>query len=289
MHLPPRLRPVGIFDSGVGGLTILQAVRRALPEEDLIFIADQSHVPYGVRPLEEVRSFSVAVLRCLLERSCKLVVVACNTASAAALKHLRTVFPELPIVGMEPAVKPAAETTQSGVVGVLATPATFQGELYASVVEHFASGVKIMQDTCPGLVMQIEAGNLDGAETRTILERALAPMLKAGIDTVVMGCTHYPFVTPLVQEIAGPGVRVIDPSAAVARQTSRLLEAHNLCNDGSSGRQAATIYLTTGAADALRRTLQALPLSPELKDAPIQTLAWRQLPDMAWELHVKPA
>ncbi len=288
MHLPLRQRPVGIFDSGVGGLTILQAVRRQLSGEDLIYIGDQAHIPYGPRPLEEVRSFSVAILRHLLARQCKLVIVACNAASAAALKYLRQVFPELPIVGMEPAVKPAAETTRSGVVGVLATPATFQGELYASVVERFANGVTLMQDTCLGLVMQIEAGNLRGPETRAILEKALRPMLAAGIDTVVLGCTHYPFVAPLIQEIAGPGVRVIDPAPAVARQAQRLLESRALNYDGPA-RSPSITFLTTGDGDTLRRTLQILPLSLELQQAPIQTLAWYQLPNVAWELHVLPA
>ena len=155
-------------------------------------------------------------------------MVACNTASAAALQHLRQVFPEVPFVGMEPAVKPAAEQTRTGVVGVLATPATFQGALYASVVERFANGVTLLQSTCPGLVGQIEAGDLDGPVTRGILEEALGPMLAKGIDTVVLGCTHYPFVIPLIEEIAGPGVRVIDPAPAVARQVARLLDEHGL-------------------------------------------------------------
>jgi len=139
--------------------------------------------------------------------------------------HLRQTFPTTRFVGMEPAVKPAAESTHTGVVGVLATPATFQGALYASVVERFASGVTILQDTCPGLVQQIERGELDTPATRKIVETALRPMLDRGIDTVVLGCTHYPFVIPLIQEIAGPGVRVIDPAPAVARQIARLLDA----------------------------------------------------------------
>jgi glutamate racemase len=134
---------------------------------------------------------------------------------------------------MEPAIKPAAETTRSGVVGVLATPATFQGSLYASVVERFAQGVTILQDTCPGLVAEIERGCLSGLETHAILEHALLPMLAQGIDTVVMGCTHYPFVIPLIAEIAGPGVRVIDPAPAVARQTGRLLAQHGWLAKGS--------------------------------------------------------
>jgi glutamate racemase len=175
--------------------------------------------------LAEVREFSEAITRFLLDLDAKLIVVACNTASAAALHFLRIKFPKIDFVGMEPAVKPAAEITRTGVVGVLATPATFQGALYASVVERFAGNVTLLQDTCTGLVQQIELGLLDGKETRVILESALNPMLKKGIDTVVLGCTHYPFVIPLIQEIVGPGVRVIDPAPAVARQVARLLDA----------------------------------------------------------------
>jgi glutamate racemase len=220
---PPA--PIGVFDSGVGGLSVLRAIRQQLPALPVIFLADQAHVPYGPRSLEQVRFFSEAISRYLLSRGCRLIAVACNAASAAALHHLRHKFPGTPFVGMEPAVKPAAETTRTGVVGVLATPATFQGALYASVVERFANGVTLLQHTCPGLVAQIEAGQLDTPRTRRILEDALKPMLAQGIDTVVLGCTHYPFVIPLIQEITGPGVRVIDPAPAVARQVSRLLES----------------------------------------------------------------
>jgi glutamate racemase len=220
--------PIGIFDSGVGGLSVLRAIRQLLPAEPVIFLADQAHVPYGSRSLKEVCDFSEAIARYLLSRGAKLIVVACNTASAAALQHLRQVFSETPFVGMEPAVKPAAEGTQSGVVGVLATPATFQGALYASVVERFANGVTLLQHTCPGLVAQIEDGELETPKTRAILEEALLPMLEEGIDTVVLGCTHYPFVIPLIEAIVGPGVRVIDPAPAVARQVGRLLEAYGL-------------------------------------------------------------
>lgn len=214
---------VGVFDSGVGGLSVLRAIRSLLPAQPLLYFGDQAHVPYGPRSLEEVRAFSEEITRFLLRRGAKLIVVACNTASAAALQHLRQTFPDLPFVGMEPAVKPAAEGSRTHRVGVLATPATFQGALYASVVERFASGTTLFQDTCPGLVQEVEAGRLDGPETRRILENALRPMLENHIDTVVLGCTHYPFVIPLIQQIAGPGVQVIDPAPAIARQTQRLL------------------------------------------------------------------
>lgn len=249
-------RPIGIFDSGVGGLSVLRAIREQHPDEDLIYIADQAHVPYGPRPKEEVRGFGMAIVRFLLERKVKLVVVACNTASAAALKALRACFPALPFVGIEPAVKPAAEETQSGVVGVLATPATFQGELYESTVERFAQGVTILQDTCPGLVNQIEKGHIRGEKTREILEKALRPMLGQGVDEVVMGCTHYPFVIPLIEEIVGPEVEVIDPAPAVARQVGRLLDHHHLRNKPDhSGRIQ---FMTSGDPEAFVKSLQIL-------------------------------
>jgi glutamate racemase len=217
--------PIGVFDSGVGGLSVLRTIRSQFPAYPILYFADQAHVPYGPRSLEEVRTFSSEITRFLLEKGAQLIVVACNTASAAALHELRQRFSGVPFVGMEPAVKPAAEGTHSRVVGVLATPATFQSNLYSSVVERFAREVEILQDPCPGLVQQIEGGDLNGPKTRQILEDALHPMLEAGADTIVMGCTHYPFVIPLIQEIAGPGVRVIDPAPAVARQAGRLLAA----------------------------------------------------------------
>jgi glutamate racemase len=220
--------PIGIFDSGVGGLSVLRAISTQMPEESVIYFGDQGHIPYGPRPMEQIRDFSEAITNFLLGQGAKIIVVACNTASAAALKYLRGKFPGVPFVGMEPAVKPAAEHTQTGKVGVLATPATFQGELYASVVERFANGVELFQNTCSGLVQEIEQGNLKGDETRRILEEALQPMLEKNIDTVVLGCTHYPFVIPLVQEIVGENVRVIDPAPAVARQVRRVLEVKGL-------------------------------------------------------------
>ena len=249
-------QPIGVFDSGVGGLSVLRAMRELMPEEPVIYFGDQGHVPYGPRPLGQVRDFSETITRFLLELDAKLIVVACNTASAAALHYLRDKFPHVSFVGMEPAVKPAAEYTQSGTVGVLATPATFQGTLYASVVERFANGVRVLQDTCPGLVGQIERGNLDGEETRTILENALRPMLDRGIDTVVLGCTHYPFVIPLIEQIVGENVRVIDPAPSVTKQAKRMLEAHGMKRP--SGTKGAIHFYTSGDVRSLASLLPFL-------------------------------
>lgn len=258
---------IGVFDSGVGGLSVLRAIQHVLPQEKLLYLADQARVPYGSRTLDEVRQFSESITRYLLSQGASLIVVACNTASAAALHALRQSFPGIPFVGMEPAVKPAAEQTQTGVVGVLATPATFQGALYSSVVERFASNVIILQHTCPGLVAQIEAGDLDSPATRQILEDALSPMLAQGIDTVVLGCTHYPFVIPLIQSIVGPAVRVIDPAPAVARQVKRVLEANLrvlVSSDLVSADSNDLRYLTTGDPLAFKQLLHKLsfPVQP---------------------------
>lgn len=227
-----------------------------MPEESVIYFGDQGHIPYGPRPMEQIRNFSEAITNFLLARGAKIIVVACNTASAAALKYLRGNFPDVQFVGMEPAVKPAAETTQTGRVGVLATPATFQGALYASVVERFANGVELFQNTCNGLVQQIERGDLNGEETRKILENALQPMLAKNIDTVVLGCTHYPFVIPLIQEIVGENVRVIDSAPAVARQVKRLLEAGGMRNDPSA--RGGVRFFTSGDPKALKSLLPVL-------------------------------
>lgn len=248
--------PIGVFDSGVGGLSVLRAIRRVLPGESAIYFGDQIHIPYGPRPMEQIRRFSETITNFLLHQQAKIIVVACNTASAAALKDLRAIFSEVQFVGMEPAVKPAAERTQTGRVGVLATPATFQGALYASVVERFANGVELFQNTCPGLVQQVEMGNLEGDETRQILEGALYPMLGKNIDTVVLGCTHYPFVIPMIEQIVGEGVRVIDPAPAVAKQIQRLLEAGGLANPASAG--GVLKLFTSGDIKSLQPLLPVL-------------------------------
>jgi len=248
--------PIGIFDSGIGGLSVLRAIRAQMPLENILYFGDQGHIPYGPRPMEQIRDFSEAITNFLLERDAKIIVVACNTASTAALKYLRENFPNVQFVGMEPAVKPAAEITQTGKVGVLATPATFQGALYASVVERFANGVELFQNTCNGLVQQIEQGNLQGSETHAILENALLPMLEKNIDTVVLGCTHYPFVIPLIQGIVGDKVRVIDPAPSVAKQAQRLLEAGGIMN-ASSARGGIKLF-TSGDTSVLKSQLPLL-------------------------------
>ncbi len=213
---------IGLFDSGVGGLSVARELLAQLPAHPLVYVADQIHAPYGERSLAEIQRLSLAIARFLMGQGAGVIVVACNTASAAALHELRRSFPGVPFVGMEPAVKPAAERTRRRQVGVIATPATFQGQLFASVVDRFAAGVTVHTQICPALVPLVEAGAVDTAEARDRLEEYLRPLLAAGIDELVLGCTHYPFLRPIIDDIVGPGVEVIDPAPAVARQAGRV-------------------------------------------------------------------
>lgn len=247
--------PIGAFDSGVGGLSVLRSIRAQLPGEDIIYVADQANVPYGPRGLVEVRRLSEGIVRFLMAQGAKLIVIPCHTASAAALHSLRDQYSGFPFVGMEPAVKPAVEQSKSGVVGVLATPTTFEGELYASVVERFGQGTTLLQSTCPGLVAEIEAGRANGPEAKRILREALEPMIAKGLDTVVLGCTHYPFSFDSIREIVGEDVRLIDPAPAIARRIEGLLGELNALNPGQAG---STRYLTSGDPQAMKARVAEL-------------------------------
>jgi glutamate racemase len=242
--------PIGIFDSGIGGVSVLRAIRELLPKEDLVYFGDSANLPYGEKTLDEIRRLSEKVTDFLLAQNSKLIVIACHTASAAALRHLRNIHPEVNFIGMEPAVKPAAEQTQSGVVGVIATTATFQGELFASVVERFAKNVTVLNQPCPGLVQQVEAGKQNDPETEKMLRGWLEPMIEKNIDTLVLACTHYPFVLPLLKKILGEKVNIIDPAPAIARHVKRILEEKELLN-AAGGK---TEYYTSGSAEEFANT-----------------------------------
>jgi len=229
----PDRRPIALMDSGVGGLSTLGEIRQLLPAEDILYFADQGHVPYGPRPLAEIQGFVRGISRFFLEREAKAIVIACNAASAGGLKHVREAFPEIPFVGMEPAVKPAAENTRAGVIGVITTKATYQGELFASVIDRFAKDVQVVTQVCPEFVTCVEKGELDSPATRQIAEAYLQPLIKAGIDQLVLGCTHFPFLSPLIRDIVGSAVMIVDPGPAIARQTGRVIEGKQNARDNA--------------------------------------------------------
>jgi glutamate racemase len=213
---------IGVFDSGVGGLSVLKHIRAQLPTAPLLYVADSGHVPYGEKTQDYIRERSLVLTEFLVRQGAATVVIACNTATAAAAATLRERF-EIPIIAMEPAVKPAVTTTRSGVVGVLATVGTLESARFAALLEQYAGTVEIVTQACPGLVEQVEAGELATAKTRELVERYTRPLLARGADTLVLGCTHYPFLKPLIVATAGPGVQIIDTGEAVARQVVRRL------------------------------------------------------------------
>jgi glutamate racemase len=217
-------RPIGVFDSGVGGLSVLQEIRRALPNEDLLYVADSGHAPYGDKSRQFIEQRSIAISEFLVSLNVKAIVVACNTATGAAIATLRSRF-SVPIIAMEPAVKPAAALSKSGVIGVLATSRTLASDNFVQLFARYGADVQIVGQACPGLVEQVEAGDLSGPQSRILLERYVLPLLERKADIIVLGCTHYPFLASLIQEIAGPTVAVIDSAAAVARELYRRLDA----------------------------------------------------------------
>ncbi|GAB4089341.1 glutamate racemase [Hydrogenophaga soli] len=219
--------PLGVFDSGLGGLSVLRAIHQALPGEDLLYVADSGHAPYGDRDAAYIIERSMAMVDFLVGQGAKAVVVACNTATVVAVSELRQriqAHAHIPIVALEPAIKPAAALTRSGVVGVLATTRTVNSPSVARLCAQFGQGVDIRLQACPGLVTQVERGELDTPATRELVQTYVQPLVEAGADTLVLGCTHYPFLEPLIREVAGPGVTLVESSAAVARELTRRTE-----------------------------------------------------------------
>lgn len=209
---------IGVFDSGIGGLGVLREMLPLLPDTRIRFVADRANAPYGTRTMEDVRRLTHRHAHDLIQAGARTVVVACNTASAAALTSLREEFTETSFVGMEPAIKPAVAATTSGVVGVLATSATFQGQLFASLIDEYAGDVKVIPRTAPEWVELVESGEVSGLRAESAVRAQLEPLLTAGADTIVLGCTHFPFLMDSIVAVAGSGVTVVDPAAAVARR-----------------------------------------------------------------------
>ena len=254
-------QPVGVFDSGVGGLSVLREIHRLLPAESLLYVADSGFVPYGEQPPELIIERSQRIAGFLLEQGAKTLVVACNTATAAAVADLRARH-ALPIIGMEPAVKPATLASRSGVVGVLATTGTLRSARFAALLDRFAGSVKVLTQPCPGLVECIERGELDSERVVSLLTGYTRPLLDAGCDTLILGCTHYPFLRPALERLLPADIQLVDTGAAVARQLQYKLDEFHLRAKGpaSPGR-----FWSSGQPQELQHVLPLLwdqPFSP---------------------------
>ncbi len=258
--------PIGVFDSGVGGLSVLQALHQRLPQEPLLYIADSAHAPYGDRPAAFIEARALALTDHLQRAGAKAVVVACNTATVVAVHTLRQRF-ALPIVALEPAIKPAVALSRSGVVGVLATSRTLESAAVQRLRQQHGGTVRVLGQACPGLVECVERGELDSPTTLALLRSFIEPLLAQGADTLVLGCTHYPFLQRQIQAVAGPGVQVLDSADAVAREVQRRLPAAASTTTAPTIAGTAPRFFTTGDAAA------ATVVVSRLWGAPVQVQA----------------
>jgi glutamate racemase len=256
-------KPIAVFDSGVGGITVLKHIHALLPHEQLLYVADSKYAPYGNKTPEEIQARCFEIADFLIAKEAKALVVACNTATAAAIDALRDKY-TLPIIGMEPAVKPAAEASKNGIIGVLATTGTLKSAQFAGLLESYGRNVKVVTQACVGLVECIERGELNTVRTRSLIQQYCAPLLAEGADTIVLGCTHYPFLREVIREIVGEEISLIDTGAAVAKQLKRQLEEQNLL---STSQRSANVQFWTNseAANAKQVIVQLWAESAEVK------------------------
>ena len=246
---------IGVFDSGVGGLSVLREVRKALPAENLLYVADSGFAPYGDRPAQYIQDRTEAIVGYFAGAGAKAAVIACNTATAVAVHALRARF-SFPIVAIEPAVKPAVEITRSGIIGILATKQTLASDNFSRLVEKYGHNVRVLAQPCPGLVEQVEKGELDGPSTRPLVTRYVAPLIAQGADTLVLGCTHFPFLRATITDIAGTGVFILDPAIAVARELHRRLKACDLLS--SDERPGTDQFRTSGEPETVQPVFRKL-------------------------------
>ena len=233
---------IGVFDSGLGGISVWQALYDALPFESLVYLGDGLRCPYGSRSEAEVLAFTEEAVERLLSEGCKMIVVACNTATAVAIKYLREKYPEVPFVGLEPAVKPAAMTTRTGIIGVLATERSLRGDHFCRAEAKYGSEVKILKAVGEGFVEAVERNEEHTPETAKLVQKVVAPLVEAGADKIVLGCTHYPFLRDVIAGVAGEGVEILDSSEAVARRVASLLDENGL--RAEEGAKAEYCFLT---------------------------------------------
>ena len=245
---------IGIMDSGVGGLSVFREIRKALPEERFIYFSDNAHCPYGEKSTEYIQERCRKITEMMISKGADAVVIACNTATAAAIAMLRENF-SIPFIGMEPAVKPAALGTKSGVIGVLATAGTLKASKYLDTRDRFTEGITVVEHVGRGFVELVESGELSGPHAESVVKESLKPLLEAGADTIVLGCTHYPFLLPVLQKIAGPDIRFIDPAPAVTRHLIDVLAQNNI---GLTDSEPDIELIASGSPETLQKTFLLL-------------------------------
>ncbi|MEG3658101.1 glutamate racemase [Arenibacter palladensis] len=245
-----NIGPIGIFDSGIGGTSIWREINKVLPYESTIYLADSRNAPYGEKSKEQILQLSIKNVEFLLQKGCKLIVVACNTATTNAIKELRASY-SVPLIGIEPAIKPAALNSKTKTVGVLATKGTLSSALFNNTSEMHASGIKVLDQVGTGLVEQIEKGEINTSKTRELLRNYLDPMMSQGMDQLVLGCTHYPYLLPLIKEILPENIKIIDSGEGVARHTKNVMQLNDLLS-GSDGERSSHQFFTNGDVEVLK-------------------------------------
>ncbi|OMP31392.1 glutamate racemase [Mangrovimonas sp. DI 80] len=245
-------QPIGIFDSGVGGTSIWKEIQLLLPNENTIYLADSSNAPYGTKTKQQIIDLSIKNTEFLLNKGSKLIVVACNTATTNAIKLLRSAF-DVPFIGIEPAIKPASLNTHTKAVGILATKGTLSSELFHTTTNLYSNGINVIEQVGDGIVELIESGKMDSEEMEALLKGYLQPMIDANIDYLVLGCTHYPYLMPLLLQILPKSVKIIDSGAAVARQTKAILQQHHLLNTEPT--KTSYDFYTTGTPQVMESLL----------------------------------
>lgn len=243
---------IGIFDSGVGGISVWKELYGLMPNSDFIYVADSAHCPYGRKSADEIIALTKKISEFLIKKNVTLIVVACNTATAAAIKYLRSHF-SIPFVGMEPAIKPAALESKTGIVGVLATAGTFKGSLYLSTLTKFASNVKVIEQIGDGLVELVENGKTSGSEVETLLHKYIDPIMEAGADKLVLGCTHYPFLIDAIKKVSKNKLEIINPAPSVALQAKKILAGMEKNIKNNSGN---SIFISTANIDTLKQLVR---------------------------------
>jgi len=255
-------QPIGIFDSGIGGTSIWREIANELPNENTIYLADSKNAPYGEKSAEKIIKFSIKNTELLIDKGCKLIVVACNTATTNAIDILRNKY-NIPFIGIEPAIKPAALKTKTNNIGILATKGTLSSSLFSQTSEKFATNINVIEQVGKGLVDLIENGKINSKEMTLLLQQYLNPMTEHNIDYLVLGCTHYPYLIPQIQKIVGKNVKIIDSGLAVAKQTNAILEKYDLKNT-SSIKGKHQFYINT-SVDILKNVLSDVSLNYTVK------------------------